>query len=161
MAPKTNPDPPPAIELEIACASWTRAEPAIERLLGEAGALALQGAHGTVSVLLAGDALVRELNVRHRGKDRATNVLSFPAPKAFPGRLGDVVLAFETIAAEAETQGKPFADHARHLIVHGILHLLGHDHADAGEAERMEARERAILARLGVRDPYAEPLKET
>ncbi len=161
MAPKTSPSSPAAIELEIACAGWTRAEPAIERLLVEAGALALQGAHGTVSVSLADDALVRELNARHRGKDKPTNVLSFPAPKEFPGRLGDVALAFETVAAEAEAQSKPFADHARHLIVHGILHLLGHDHEDEGEAERMEAEERAILARLGVRDPYAEPLKET
>jgi probable rRNA maturation factor len=107
----------------------------------------------------------RELNRRWRGKDSATNVLSFPAqdfeagPVSMPPRrlslpLGDVVLAFETVAAEAAAQGKSLDDHAAHLIVHGILHLLGLDHAAEEEAEAMEAMERAALAALGIADPY-------
>jgi probable rRNA maturation factor len=101
---------------------------------------------------LADDEALRELNARWRGKETATNVLSFPAPEGFG--LGDIALAFETVAAEAQAQGKSLAAHASHLIVHGFLHLLGYDHEDEGEAVEMEARERAILATLGVADPY-------
>ena len=114
-----------------------------------------------VSVVLADDALVRRLNRQWRRIDAATNVLSFPSldqelpPKA-PFLLGDVVLAYETVSREAQEQGKELADHLRHLVVHGILHLLGYDHEDPGQAEQMEALETQVLARLGVDDPYAE-----
>lgn len=114
------------------------------------------GVSGTVAVVLADDARVRALNARFRAKDAPTNVLSFPAGEgAEPGALGDVILAFETVAAEARAQGKPFEAHAAHLLAHGLLHLVGFDHETDDEAERMEARERAILADLGYPDPYA------
>ena len=96
-----------------------------------------------------------------RGKDSSTNVLAFPAadpsvpvPPGAPLLLGDVVLAFETVRREAVEQQKPLADHLRHLVVHGVLHLLGFDHEITREAERMEALEVAVLATLGIPDPY-------
>jgi probable rRNA maturation factor len=109
-------------------------------------------------VHLADDAHIRALNSQWRGLDKPTNVLSFPA--ADPARLGearllgDIVLAYETVAREAEDEGKPLADHYRHLVVHGFLHLLGFDHETEAEAQAMEAMETRILARLGVADPY-------
>ena len=107
-------------------------------------------------MLLADDARLRDLNRAFRGKDQPTNVLSFPAPPHM-GMLGDVALAFETCAREAQEQGKSFRDHAAHLILHGVLHLHGldHEHGEA-EAERMEALERRILAEIGIADPYKE-----
>lgn len=115
-----------------------------------------------VSVVLADDATVRTLNRDHRGKDKPTNVLSFPiggedgpaGGTAAPVMLGDVILACETVTAEAAAQGKSVADHLRHLVVHGVLHLAGHDHEDDAAAERMERLETRILADLGVGDPY-------
>ncbi len=103
--------------------------------------------------------MVRTLNRDHRGKDKPTNVLSFPIGNAggvdaAPTMLGDVVLACETVMAEAAAQGKSVADHLRHLVVHGVLHLTGHDHEDDAEAERMERLETRVLADLGVGDPY-------
>ena len=112
-----------------------------------------------VSLCLADDAALRALNARWRGIDRPTNVLSFPA--AEPGRpggaraLGDIALAFETLEREAAELAIPLADHYRHLIAHGFLHLIGYDHETDREAERMEALETRILARLGAADPYA------
>lgn len=109
-------------------------------------------------VAFADDARVRELNRDFRGKDSATNVLSFPAPEGLPGPgprlLGDVVLARETVAAEAAAEGKPIENHIRHLVVHGFLHLLGYDHETDAEAEQMERLETEVLAVLGVPDPY-------
>jgi probable rRNA maturation factor len=145
---------PPEAEIFIEADEWRAAEPAIDILAREAAHLALEGARGSVSILLADDALVRDLNRRHRGLDKPTNVLSFPAPAAFEERLGDVVLGFETVSAEAAARGISLADHARHLVVHGILHLLGHDHQDEAEAAVMEALEAQVLARLGIADPY-------
>jgi probable rRNA maturation factor len=145
---------PPAAELYIEAPAWRAAEPAIDVLARAAAELALEGAHGSVSILLADDAFVQGLNRRHRGLDKPTNVLSFPAPAAFEERLGDVVLGFETVSAEAAARGISLADHTRHLVVHGILHLLGHDHQDAAEAAGMEALEAEVLARLGIADPY-------
>jgi probable rRNA maturation factor len=99
------------------------------------------------------------LNAAYRGKDNPTNVLSFPAPAGMaadgPRALGDVVLALETLLDEAAAAGIPPAHHFQHLLIHGLLHLSGYDHEADAEAERMEALETALLARLGVPDPYA------
>ena len=114
---------------------------------------------GGVSVCLADDAALRALNLRWRGLDKPTNVLSFPAPRPSrrgdPTTLGDIALAYETLAREAKDLGVPLADHYRHLLTHGFLHLIGYDHETDAEAERMEALETRILARLGVGDPNA------
>ncbi len=99
----------------------------------------------------------RALNAAWRGREKATNVLSFsadlPADLGLPV-LGDLVLCAPVVAAEAAEQGKPLADHFAHLTVHGVLHLLGYDHEQDADAERMEAEERRILAGLGIPDPY-------
>ena len=106
-----------------------------------------------VSILFTNDEAVRRLNAQYRGKDKPTNVLSFPQP-AGP-LLGDVVLAAETVRAEAALAGKPLEAHMAHLIIHGFLHLIGYDHGGEEEAEAMEAVERAALERIGIPDPYA------
>ena len=143
------------IEIEVEDAAWTAALPDAEAVVLRAATAALGTVEGDVVVLLTDDAGVQDLNARFRDKDRPTNVLSFPAAtSAFP-HLGDVVLGFAYCAAEAETQGKTLSDHLSHLVVHGVLHLLGRDHEDDAEAEEMEAEEREILASLGVADPYA------
>ncbi len=113
-----------------------------------------------VSLCLTDDAGLRALNARWRGINEPTNVLSFPAaqaerPNGTP-MLGDIALAFETLAREAGESGAPLADHYRHLVAHGFLHLIGYDHQSDEEAERMEELEKRILARLGVADPYAD-----
>lgn len=128
-----------------------------EELLSSAlaAAAAAEGKQGAVSVLLGDDASIAKLNEQFRGKQGPTNVLAFPPAAGEEGFLGDIALSAETIAEEAQFQGKRFEDHAAHVIVHGFLHLLGYDHIDPGEAESMEARERAILASIGVDDPYA------
>jgi probable rRNA maturation factor len=123
------------------------------------GRASLQTPYGAeVSLCLADDAALRALNARWRGVDKPTNVLSFPsAPSggvADAFTLGDIVLAYETLAREAEDLGVPLADHYRHLLAHGFLHLIGYDHESDVEAGRMEALETRILARLGAADPY-------
>ena len=116
---------------------------------------------GQVSVVFSDDAAVRRLNRDYRGKDTATNVLSFPLDIDDPtgGRhLGDVILARETVVAEAGAMKIPLMDHICHLVVHGILHIAGYDHemdADAAEMEKLETR---VLATLGIADPHAAPL---
>lgn len=114
-----------------------------------------------MSVTLTDDARIRVLNRDWRGKDTATNVLSFPAPDLPEGAdenpLGDVIVAFETVEREARADGKTLADHFTHLIVHGTLHLMGFDHEDEDEAQEMEDTERRVLASLGISDPYALP----
>ncbi len=133
----------------------TIARRAVNAAWREAGA----GGETEVSIVLGDDALVRRLNAEYSGQDKATNVLSFPAggegaAGCAPRLLGDIVLAYETIAREAGEQGKTVPDHAAHLCVHGLLHLLGHDHRGDAEAVAMEALETAILARLGIADPF-------
>lgn len=113
-----------------------------------------------VGGLLCGNARIAALNARFRGKQSPTNVLSFPSGETEPdasGMLvaGDIAIAFETVRDEAIRDAKTLQDHLVHLWVHGLLHLMGHDHADADEAEAMEAGEIAVLARLGIADPYA------
>ncbi|WP_295241853.1 rRNA maturation RNase YbeY [uncultured Brevundimonas sp.] len=142
------------IEIEVEAEAWTVALQAAEAVVERAAQASLGTVEGDIVVLLTDDAAVRELNGRFRDKDRPTNVLSFPAPEnAFP-HLGDIVLAYGVCATEAEAQGKTLADHLSHLVVHGVLHLLGRDHEDDAEAEEMEAEERDILAQIGVADPY-------
>ena len=143
------------IEIEVEAEAWAGALPPVEAVVERAAQAALGTIVGDVVVLLTDDEAVRELNARFRDKDRPTNVLSFPAPESAAPHLGDIVLAYGVCATEAEAQGKTLADHLSHLVVHGVLHLLGRDHEDDGEAEEMEAEEREILAQIGVADPYA------
>jgi probable rRNA maturation factor len=115
-------------------------------------------------IALSSDEHVRALNRTYRGKDKPTNVLSFPAAQPIdddgPIQLGDIILAVETVEREADEQGVAPRDHLSHLVVHGLLHLLGFDHETVAEAEEMEGLETAILARLGIADPYAAPLDD-
>ena len=142
------------IEVEVEDAAWTAALPDAEAVAVCAANAALGTVEGDLVILLTDDAAVGELNGQFRHKHRPTNVLSFPAPESAMPHLGDVVLAHGVCAAEAEAQGKTLADHLSHLVVHGVLHLLGRDHEDDAEAQEMEAEERDILAGLGVADPY-------
>ena len=117
------------------------------------------GSASELSLLFTDDEHIRVLNRDWRGKDKATNVLSFPAFEVSPGDplpplLGDIVVAFETVSSEAALEGKPFDHHLTHLIVHGFLHLLGYDHEADEEAEQMEGMERRALSRLAIPDPY-------
>lgn len=154
-----------ALDLSVASPQW--------EALGDVEALALRAVSAafevtgglpeepvSVSLLFADDAAVQTLNADWRDKDKPTNVLSFPAahPPGMPGPelLGDIVLAFETCAREADEEGKALADHAAHLIVHGSLHLLGYDHIEEAEAVEMEALEVEALALLGIDDPYRD-----
>ncbi|KPF68623.1 hypothetical protein IP69_11365 [Bosea sp. AAP35] len=113
-----------------------------------------------VSLLLTDDKRIRIVNRDWRGLDKATNVLSFPAvPAKQIARspvLGDIVIAYETVAREAQDENKSLGDHFSHLVIHGLLHLLGEDHETEAEAQRMESLEIAALARLGIADPYAD-----
>lgn len=146
------------IEVEIEETAWVDACPDAAVRVEAAARAALGQVTGDVVILLTDDASIQDLNARFRDRDRPTNVLSFPAaPTALP-HLGDVVLAFGVCTSEAAAQGKTLADHLTHLVVHGVLHLLGHDHEVDSEAEAMEREEKTILKRLGVRDPYrADP----
>jgi probable rRNA maturation factor len=148
----------PVIDIMIASPLWARepaAEEIVRRAIGEAAAASKAPAGAELSVMLTDDAAVRALNAQWRGQDKPTNVLSFPAAaSATNGMLGDIAVAYETTAREAQTEGKLFTDHLAHLAVHGFLHLLGYDHASDGEAESMERLERVILAQLGIADPY-------
>jgi probable rRNA maturation factor len=114
------------------------------------------------AILFSNDAHVAEINGQWRGKPSPTNVLSFPAPEDQPvpqgevRPLGDIVLALGVVTKEAAEQAKPLKDHVSHLIIHGLLHLLGYDHEDEAEADEMEDLERHIMKGLGFPDPYYE-----
>jgi probable rRNA maturation factor len=127
----------------------------LRRAVDEASAMLSTGG-AELAIVLTDDSAVRMLNRDWRGIDAATNVLSFPIERAGgkPPLLGDIVLAYETIAREARAEGKPFAHHVAHLAVHGFLHLNGFDHERDDEAIAMEQAERKILRRLAIPDPY-------
>ena len=153
---------PLAIEVARHAGAWpagleARAEAAARAAIAAAGAK-LTGA-AELSIVLTDDAEQRALNRDWRGIDTPTNVLSFPqiAPFApLAGLIGDVILAYATLTREAAEQGVSFEDHFTHLVVHGVLHILGYDHLTEDEALVMERLETQILASLGVADPYAE-----
>jgi probable rRNA maturation factor len=155
------------VEISTPCPHWERACASAAALAEAAARLALlrseAAPNSVVDVTLTDDAAQRTLNRTWRDTDAPTNVLAFPAanpavlsPHGAPLLLGDVVLAYETVAREACDQHKPLADHLRHLVVHGVLHLLGYDHAEPAGAAAMEAWETAILAELGVPNPYRD-----
>jgi probable rRNA maturation factor len=155
--------------LSVQAPAWRDALSGCETQARRAAAAALTTAEpdlpldrAELSLVLASDAFVRELNRDYRGKDAPTNVLSFPALGPYDpitgGELvlGDVVLALETCRREAEAQDKRLADHLSHLVVHGVLHLLGYDHVEKADAREMEALEVKILAGLGIANPYGD-----
>lgn len=164
--PETRP-PILAIALRAQSRQWralgdlaalrSRAMLAAQAALAVSPVQPLDGAE--LSLLLTDDRRIRIVNRDWRGFDKATNVLSFPA--APPERvatspvLGDIVVAYETVEREAAAEGKSLADHFSHLVIHGLLHLLGEDHETDAEAQRMEGLEVAALDRLGIADPYA------
>ena len=164
---------PPGVRVHVssACTGWARALPEAKRLARTAAHRALArgmaeagieiGHAIELGIILADDAQQQRLNRDWRGIDRPTNVLAFaawevgaPAPRGAPVLLGDVVIACETVAREAAEQGQSVADHFRHLVVHGVLHLLGYDHDAESAASAMETLETSILASLGAADPY-------
>lgn len=150
-----------AIEIVIESPLWKQhrgAKALLRRAIAQAAALVPPTA-GELAIVLTDDAAIRTLNRDWRGKDSATNVLSFPArgPRAAPGTpglLGDIVIAHETTEREARAEHKPFAHHLAHLAVHGFLHLAGYDHEADDEADAMERLETLILAQLAIPDPY-------
>ena len=156
-----------AVEVAVPCAAWKRALPGHAALARRAARAAARRASprlgaAEVSLVLADDRFVAGLNRTWRRKRGATNVLSFPCragdarhpARREPELLGDVVVAYETVAREAGRSGLPLADHFAHLVVHGVLHLFGHDHVKDAEARVMQGLEAAALAELGIDDPY-------
>ncbi|WP_028466276.1 rRNA maturation RNase YbeY [Nisaea denitrificans] len=148
------------IAVTVSDPAWEVALPDAERLCVDIAVAVLGPVTKPIelSIVLGSDAEVRLLNRDYRGKDKATNVLSFPSGLSSDlsgtDMLGDVILAFETVSMEAARDGKPLASHLRHLVVHGILHLLGYDHETEEEASEMERREVEILDGFGISDPY-------
>lgn len=152
------------IETIIENEAWPRALDDPEALAGrcfDAARAREPRLAGSVALLMADDELLRGLNARFRGKDRPTNVLSFPSGEVAPGFLGDIALAYETAAREARERGLGLAAHVSHLIVHGLLHLVGYDHEGEAEAAEMEGLEIEILDAMGISNPYAQEERET
>jgi probable rRNA maturation factor len=135
-----------------------QAEKAVRAALAGAAAL-LSTSGGEVSIVLTDDSAIRTLNRQWRGIDKPTNVLSFPAAKGGEGgdapMLGDIVIAYETLKRECETEDRLFLHHLTHLTVHGFLHLIGYDHETDAEADEMEGLESRIMAHMNMPDPYA------
>jgi probable rRNA maturation factor len=157
-------EPPLSIDIDVVreAGDWDRVAGADDLVRIAAAAVARETALSNVEVCvaLADDAQVAELNASYRGKDKPTNVLSFPAVPMLPVDdeprfLGDIILALETLEREAADLGLPLAHHMQHLVVHGLLHLLGYDHQTEDEAKEMEGLEVRILAQLAIADPYA------
>lgn len=153
----------PVIDIAVEAPGWGAlddphglAETAILAAIEDSAVRLAEGVE--ISIVLCDDAFIAELNKKWRGLDKPTNVLAFPAggdPSA-AAVLGDIVIAFETTAAEANQAGAPLRDRVAHLLVHGFLHLVGYDHVEDADADRMEALETKIAARLGIADPYSE-----
>ena len=171
--PASGPDLDLDLDISVTCPLWTEILPGAAALSEIAAAAAFRMApingsadpKAEVSIVLADDDFVRALNRDYRGRDESTNVLSFPAsepdderapPPGAPRLLGDIVVAYETAAAEATEEGKTLGDHLSHLVVHGMLHLLGHDHQTPVAAEIMEKLEIDVLAGLDIANPYGE-----
>ena len=158
------------IDLIVETTEWTEVLPDLEALAEEAATLALDEAgvaaeERTIALLACDDARIAELNSTFRDTEKATNILSWPAhtlpipdtetpPSPPAGHLGDLAIALATIRSEAEEAGLPLKNHVRHLILHGVLHLLGYDHHSVVDAEVMERLEIRALNRIGVPDPY-------
>ena len=151
MAPRT------ALHIDILTDNprWMGLKPTVMRAT-EAALKEQKIKHASVVISLSNDKTVQKLNHQYRQKNKPTNVLSFPNGEKEEGvlQLGDIILAYETIAAEAAEQKKPLKHHLTHLVVHGVLHLLGHDHEENAAAQYMEAIEIKILARMGIANPY-------
>ena len=169
------------ISFSLEAGDWEAVVSDVEQLVEAAARAAFEaaerpdilgGAPAEMSLVLADDALVQTLNRDYRDKDKPTNVLSFALlddlddtdddtddvlarEEGMPILIGDVILAFETVQREALEQGKSFGDHLTHLVIHGVLHLLGYDHQSDPDADRMERLETSILARMGIADPYS------
>jgi probable rRNA maturation factor len=157
-----------ALDIDVIVASkrWPgqakRAKTVVRRAVRKAATAARCTRASELAIVLTDDSRIRLLNRNWRGFDAATNVLSFPTKNGGDKRhLGDIVLAFETIAREARAEHKPFAHHLAHLAVHGFLHLVGHDHENDLDAARMESAERRILKALGIPDPYRTAERRT
>lgn len=158
---KAGAKPVAKLVVRIEDKNW-REETAALRLLRRAAKLAMAsvGANAAeATILLSDDARLKGLNDVFRGKQKPTNVLSFPSDE--PGYLGDIAIAFGVVAREARAQRKTFSAHAAHLAVHGILHLAGYDHDIEKDATKMENMERDILARLGIEDPYLQSVRQS
>jgi probable rRNA maturation factor len=154
---KRRPDSNLTVDV-IAAKIWLRRVRNVAALARMAAVAALEGSRKKVgkaelAVVFTTDAAARKLNAVYRGQNKPTNVLSFAAGEA--DLLGDVILAYGVVAKEARSDAKPLKNHILHLVVHGVLHLLGYDHGRAFDAKAMEALETKILAGLGVPDPYA------
>jgi probable rRNA maturation factor len=154
-----------ALDVEIEAGAWSEIT-GVEWLATRAAQAAVEAARRgdeedlEATLLLTDDSSVRDLNRQWRGQDKPTNVLSFPAdvpsPPGEPRHLGDIALAYETVARESAAEGRSLPDHVAHLVIHGVLHLLGHDHQTDGEADAMERTEVLALGVLGIADPYRE-----
>ena len=162
--PSENSERTLTVDILIESEAWgmlPEAEDIVRRAIAATSKLDIGHRNAELSVLLCDDPTIASLNGQWRGKEKPTNVLSFPAPPlqaAAPDEkmpLGDIAIAYETLVREAEENGTTVSDHLSHLVVHGFLHLLGYDHHMDDEAERMERLERDILARIGVADPSA------
>jgi probable rRNA maturation factor len=155
------------LDVVVASARWKHdaetARAIMRRAIGRAAAATLSTSRNELAIVLTDDSGIRLLNRDWRGIDAATNVLSFAVGSSNAAKagehLGDIVLAYESIAREARNEGKPFAHHVAHLAVHGFLHLVGYDHETAKEAAVMERTERDILRQLAIPDPYRPPAK--
>ena len=146
-----------SFDLSMTDPAWQKIAPSIEALAAQAGAVLPSAIFPEgpqeVSLVLTDDVGIQALNLDYRGQDKPTNVLSFPVIEA-PGLLGDIILARETIVQEAQSRELALEDHLSHLIIHGLLHLLGFDHIIEAGAQEMEAIEISALAKLGIANPY-------
>jgi probable rRNA maturation factor len=155
-----QPTKAPAIDILVQSPLWSAqrgVKAVLRRAVTEAATAAATGS-GELAIVLTDDKAIRTLNRDWRRKNKATNVLSFPTSGIAAGggshHLGDIVIAYQTTAREAEAEHKPFKHHLAHLAVHGFLHLVGYDHEADEQAETMEGLEIAVLARLRVPNPY-------